>query len=162
MPIVNTTILGAFSKVTQTVTIESIMEAVRENVPSKPENNAKAALEAYAEGGVFDEALTAVSYVKGLVNMKKRYSLKSLDTLPITAISFLTTEGNETGEWRSQRPVLDPEKCNRCGLCWMYCPDNAIEAEGGSFKISYTYCKGCGICAKECPKGAILIEKEER
>jgi len=94
--------------------------------------------------------------------MKKRYSLKSHDTLPITAISFLTTEENETGEWRSQRPVLDPEKCNRCGICWMYCPDNAVYAEGGSFKISYKYCKGCGICAKECPKGAILIEKEER
>jgi 2-oxoacid:acceptor oxidoreductase gamma subunit (pyruvate/2-ketoisovalerate family) len=47
VPIVNTTILGAFSKVTQTVTIESIVEAVREHSPSKPENNAKAALEAY-------------------------------------------------------------------------------------------------------------------
>jgi 2-oxoacid:acceptor oxidoreductase gamma subunit (pyruvate/2-ketoisovalerate family) len=47
VPIVNTTILGAFSKVTQTVTIESIVAAVREYSPSKPENNAKAALEAY-------------------------------------------------------------------------------------------------------------------
>jgi pyruvate ferredoxin oxidoreductase gamma subunit/2-oxoisovalerate ferredoxin oxidoreductase gamma subunit len=47
VPIVNTTILGAFSRATQTVTIDSIMEAVRENVPSKPENNAKAALEAF-------------------------------------------------------------------------------------------------------------------
>jgi 2-oxoacid:acceptor oxidoreductase delta subunit (pyruvate/2-ketoisovalerate family) len=94
--------------------------------------------------------------------MKKRYSLKSIDALPITAISFLTTEGNETGEWRSQRPVLNPEKCNHCGLCWMYCPDNAIRAAEGAFIISYTYCKGCGICAQECPKGAILIEKEER
>ena len=47
VPIVNTTILGAFAKATQTVKIDSIMEAVRENVPSKPENNAKAALEAF-------------------------------------------------------------------------------------------------------------------
>ena len=47
VPIVNTTILGAFAKATRTVAIESIMEAVRENVPSKPENNAKAALEAF-------------------------------------------------------------------------------------------------------------------
>ena len=47
VPIVNTTILGAFSRVTQAVTIESIMDAVRENVPSQPENNAKAALEAF-------------------------------------------------------------------------------------------------------------------
>jgi len=47
VPIVNTTILGAFSRVTQTVKIESIVEAIRENAPSKPENNANAALEAY-------------------------------------------------------------------------------------------------------------------
>ena len=47
VPIVNTTILGAFSKVTGTVTIDSIMEAVRENSPSKPENNARAAREAF-------------------------------------------------------------------------------------------------------------------
>jgi 2-oxoacid:acceptor oxidoreductase gamma subunit (pyruvate/2-ketoisovalerate family) len=47
VPIVNTTILGAFSKATQTVAIKSIMDAVRENVPSKPERNAEAALEAY-------------------------------------------------------------------------------------------------------------------
>jgi 2-oxoacid:acceptor oxidoreductase delta subunit (pyruvate/2-ketoisovalerate family) len=94
--------------------------------------------------------------------MKKKYGLKSLDELPITAISFITTEGNETGEWRSQRPVLDPEKCNRCGLCWMYCPDNAVVVEGGSYQICLKYCKGCGICAQECPKGAISIEKEER
>ncbi len=47
VPIVNTTILGAFSRVTGAVAIESIMDAVCENVPSHPENNAKAALEAY-------------------------------------------------------------------------------------------------------------------
>lgn len=94
--------------------------------------------------------------------MMKRYSTRSLEELPITAISFVTTEGNETGEWRSQRPLLDSTLCNRCGLCWMYCPDGAVRAEGNSFQISYTYCKGCGICAKECPKGAISLVVEER
>jgi len=94
--------------------------------------------------------------------MKKKYSLESLDCLPITAISFLTTENNETGEWRSQRPHLDPDKCNRCGICWMYCPDNAVVVEGDAYQISYRYCKGCGICATECPQGAISMEKEEK
>ena len=94
--------------------------------------------------------------------MKKRYSVKSLEEIPITAISFLTTEGNETGEWRSQRPLLDLEKCNRCGICWMYCPDNAIRPLGDSFQVSYKYCKECGICAIECPKKAIALVTEER
>jgi 2-oxoacid:acceptor oxidoreductase gamma subunit (pyruvate/2-ketoisovalerate family) len=47
VPIVNTTILGAFSKVTQTVTLESVLDAVLENAPSKPEDNAKASRAAY-------------------------------------------------------------------------------------------------------------------
>ena len=92
--------------------------------------------------------------------MKKDYSLKSLDTLPITAISFLTTEGNHTGDWRSQRPERDAEKCTNCGICWMYCPDNAILPVENSFRICYDYCKGCGICARECPAGAISMAKE--
>jgi 2-oxoacid:acceptor oxidoreductase delta subunit (pyruvate/2-ketoisovalerate family) len=94
--------------------------------------------------------------------MKKRYGIKSLEDLPLTSISFITSEGNETGEWRSQRPWMDLEKCTRCGLCWMYCPDSAIRPEEQLFVISYKYCKGCGICAQECPRGAISLEAEER
>lgn len=47
MPIINTTILGAFPKVTEKVSIDSVLEAIRENSPSKPEKNARAALDAY-------------------------------------------------------------------------------------------------------------------
>jgi 2-oxoacid:acceptor oxidoreductase gamma subunit (pyruvate/2-ketoisovalerate family) len=47
LPIVNTTILGAFPRVTGLVRIESVAEAIRKYAPSKPEKNAQAALEAY-------------------------------------------------------------------------------------------------------------------
>ena len=47
MPMVNTTILGAFSKVTQMVGIDSVLDSIRENVLTKPEENAQAAREAY-------------------------------------------------------------------------------------------------------------------
>ncbi len=46
-PIVNTAILGAFSRVTGLVGIEAIAESIREAVPAKAEANAQAALEAY-------------------------------------------------------------------------------------------------------------------
>ncbi len=47
MPMVNTTILGAFPKVTHAVSIGSVVDAIREYVASGTEDNAKAALEAY-------------------------------------------------------------------------------------------------------------------
>ena len=46
-PIVNTAILGAFSKVTGLVGIDSIALAIREELSGKKDENAKAAREAY-------------------------------------------------------------------------------------------------------------------
>ena len=48
-PIVSTAILGAFSKVTGLVGIDSVALAIREEVPGKRNENAKAAREAYNE-----------------------------------------------------------------------------------------------------------------
>jgi 2-oxoacid:acceptor oxidoreductase gamma subunit (pyruvate/2-ketoisovalerate family) len=48
-PIVNTAILGAFSKVTGLVKIDSIALSIREEVPGKKGENAQAAREAYQE-----------------------------------------------------------------------------------------------------------------
>jgi 2-oxoacid:acceptor oxidoreductase gamma subunit (pyruvate/2-ketoisovalerate family) len=52
-PIVNTAILGAVPRVFDFVRLESIIESIREAVPSNPEENAKAAREAYesVQGG---------------------------------------------------------------------------------------------------------------
>jgi 2-oxoacid:acceptor oxidoreductase gamma subunit (pyruvate/2-ketoisovalerate family) len=48
-PIVNTAILGAFSKVTGLVGIDSIALAIREEIPAKKGENVQAAREAYQE-----------------------------------------------------------------------------------------------------------------
>ncbi|OPY91212.1 MAG: Pyruvate synthase subunit PorD [Syntrophus sp. PtaU1.Bin208] len=63
----------------------------------------------------------------------------------------------KTGSWRLFRPVVDREKCNRCGLCVLYCPDCAM---GTDIEIDLEFCKGCGICANECPKKAIVMAPE--
>ncbi|AEA47546.1 4Fe-4S binding protein [Archaeoglobus veneficus] len=67
----------------------------------------------------------------------------------------------KTGLWRTFKPIYNPEKCNHCLLCWLYCPENAIEVNDEEVKIDYEYCKGCGICAKICPKKALEMEEEE-
>src|SRR4030042_1242346 len=68
----------------------------------------------------------------------------------------------KTGDWRTERPVLDKEKCTKCALCWLYCPDAAIKpTEEGYYEADLDYCKGCGICANICPVGAITMTQEE-
>ena len=67
--------------------------------------------------------------------------------------------GGPTGTWRTSRPVLNPEKCTGCLLCWIYCPEGVISKKDRS--IDYELCKGCGICEVECPKNAIIMVKEE-
>jgi len=45
--------------------------------------------------------------------------------------NIITEAGNgsfrKTGDWRTERPILDKEKCIKCALCWIYCPDAAIK-----------------------------------
>jgi len=70
----------------------------------------------------------------------------------------------KSGDWRSERPIVDKEKCNKCGLCWLYCPDAAMKAlEDGYYEPDLYYCKGCGICAQICRREAItMIEEGEK
>ena len=67
-----------------------------------------------------------------------------------------------TGDWRTERPVFDNDKCNACGFCYIFCPTQCIvdHADGIHYAATLDYCKGCGICAKECPKGAITMVAE--
>ena len=87
---------------------------------------------------------------------------KNWEELPPIPIS-LAIDGSigTTGDWRTFRPIIDQEGCNKCGICWMYCPEGTIsKKEDGSFEIDLIYCKGCGICAKECPTNNIKMIRE--
>lgn len=66
-----------------------------------------------------------------------------------------------TGHWRTFRPVLLPEKCNGCTLCFVYCPEAAIAlTDRDRPRIDYEHCKGCLLCVEECPTKALVTERE--
>src|SRR4030095_10395093 len=56
----------------------------------------------------------------------------------------------QTGNWRTERPVIELEKCKRCFLCYLYCPEAAMRLETDNFPhVDYEHCTGCMICYEE-------------
>ncbi|MEM4523394.1 MAG: 4Fe-4S binding protein [Nitrososphaeria archaeon] len=80
----------------------------------------------------------------------------------VAAISFPSKGvAGKTGVWRIRNPILDRQKCVKCLICWIYCPEGTIlRKEDDSIEIDYEYCKGCGVCANECPARAIMMVEE--
>lgn len=65
--------------------------------------------------------------------------------------------------------VINPEKCNGCGVCVDDCPMEAIELINGIAQIDQKRCRECEACLSACPMGAITttafcqpISKPER
>lgn len=59
-------------------------------------------------------------------------------------------------------PVLDEEKCVKCGLCSKTCRENAIFwVKGKPPTFIHDLCTGCGACWVVCPQKAITAKKEK-
>ena len=82
--------------------------------------------------------------------------------LPLSALTYKLSLEYKTGGWRAFRPVIDQNKCVKCLMCWLYCPEMAILWDGEKVSVNLDYCKGCGICANECPVKAITMVPETK
>jgi pyruvate ferredoxin oxidoreductase delta subunit len=72
------------------------------------------------------------------------------------------TRQYKTGDWRSQVPTYNFQRCIKCGMCQLFCPEGCIEQNSdGNFEANLFWCKGCGICARECPTAVITMKEEE-
>ncbi len=69
----------------------------------------------------------------------------------------LTSVQVRTGLWRTMRPIIDYDHCNRCWwVCSSLCPDSAVSIDDAGYpQIDYDHCKGCMICVAQCPPHAI-------
>jgi pyruvate ferredoxin oxidoreductase delta subunit len=62
----------------------------------------------------------------------------------LTVGCVVTEPGNareyKTGDWKSQRPVVDKSQCIKCAVCYIYCPDAAIHrTEEGYYLADLNY-----------------------
>jgi 2-oxoacid:acceptor oxidoreductase gamma subunit (pyruvate/2-ketoisovalerate family)/2-oxoacid:acceptor oxidoreductase delta subunit (pyruvate/2-ketoisovalerate family) len=144
-PITNTAILGAFTKVSGQLKLESLEEAIKNELPNRiVASNIEAARRAFEE----------VSEPCDVSDLPKIERVKKASSKPMISYS------REVADWRVFHPVIDRDKCVGCKRCWIYCPEAAIMMKEGKAEVSYDYCKGCGICIEECRVGAIKSERE--
>lgn len=56
--------------------------------------------------------------------------------------------------------LINPEKCENCGLCEQVCRFDAITAHQGKYQVDPIACDGCGACVHQCPTNAIRMEMQ--
>ncbi len=93
----------------------------------------------------------------------KAYPRPDMSNIPDNLCPVATIENPMLpGDWRAERPLVDRDKCVKCGICWVFCPVQCIVEKPAWFDINYDTCKGCGICVTECPQRAIIMIEETR
>ena len=63
---------------------------------------------------------------------------------------------------RTMRPVVDFDKCVKCAVCWLQCPDSCFDVTpDGYYDAHMEACCGCGVCEAVCPvEGCITMVNE--
>jgi pyruvate ferredoxin oxidoreductase delta subunit len=64
---------------------------------------------------------------------------------------------------RTMRPVIDFDKCVKCTLCWIQCPDSCFDVTpDGLYDANMEACCGCGVCEAVCPaKDCVTMVRED-
>jgi pyruvate ferredoxin oxidoreductase gamma subunit len=161
VPIVNTTMLGALVKTTDIVKLDSLLGPIEERFGKLAQRNIEACKKAYEETSVAEFSPAAKRAERAYV----KESLPSWQELAPGAV--VTEPGNarsyRSGDWRAERPVFNHDRCIKCGICSLFCPEDCISQNGdGYFEADLYYCKGCGICARECWTQAITMVEETK
>lgn len=166
-------VAGAAARLLGVVSRDHLIQALRDELGGMSDKvideNLATALEAFEamaghegvvqEGdGVAAERYAAPQWVESLFE-EARISAPAIH-------AGLTSVEVRTGLWRTLRPVIDYDRCNRCWwVCSTFCPDSAIHVtEEGRPEIDLDHCKGCMICVAKCPPHAIetIPEHEAR
>ena len=65
-----------------------------------------------------------------------------------------------------QVAVIDPDKCQPCGICYDVCRFDAIMYDAfipgdDTYRVDPLACEGCDSCVHQCPEGAIHTEEQQ-
>ncbi len=146
---------------------QAVHDELHEQGKSVVENNTKHAIAAYNSMQTYHATINPKLSQNELTDLSPHWIEFGFENAQISAPTIHTADNSEavqTGLWRTMRPIIDYDRCNRCWwVCSTYCPDGAITVTDNNYpKIDYDHCKGCMVCVTQCPPHAIeaTIENE--
>lgn len=168
LPFVGTACAAAAARLLGVVTLAHLEQAIRDELaalgPAVVGRNLDTARAAFAQVAVHAGRVQAATEPGPGAAPPPEWIELDFEEARISAPVIhagLTSEQVPTGLWRTLRPVIDYDRCNRCWwVCSAFCPDGAIRVEDGSPRIDYDHCKGCLICVAQCPPHAIGTRPE--
>jgi pyruvate ferredoxin oxidoreductase gamma subunit len=169
MPFIGAVCAGAAAALTGAIERRSLEVAIEQELghlgEEIVEKNRERALRAYDE-----MATSPLQMVEGGATSAAGWAVPEWIELPFDVARISApvihaadnTAALKTGAWRTMRPVIDYERCNKCWwVCSTFCPDGAIAVEEGTPVIDYDHCKGCLVCVAQCPPHAIEAVPEQ-
>jgi len=92
--------------------------------------------------------------------LKKFIKPKHISDYPVIPCYEAGHLVTENSGWRTEKPIIEREKCSGCFNCYLFCPEGVIFKQEKIVAIDYAFCKGCGICARICLRKAIKMVRE--
>lgn len=169
LPYLGTTCAGAAARLVGVIPLEHLQQAIKDELAHLGKNviekNIQQAASAYELATEFEGKVLEGSEISVQDYTKPEWIDLPFETARISSPTIhtgLTSELAATGAWRTMRPVINYEQCNKCWwVCSEFCPDGAITVNGEGYpQIDLDHCKGCMVCVAQCPPHAIEAVSE--